>query len=38
MRRHEKEHTLEDVDILAAVDADQPFADALFIPVSADTN
>jgi hypothetical protein len=38
MHRHEQEHTLEDVDILAAVDTDEPFANALFVPVSAGIN
>jgi len=38
MRRHEQQRTLEDVDILAAVDTDEPFGNALFIPVPGDTN
>jgi hypothetical protein len=31
----EERLTSEDVDILAAVDTDQPFGNALFVPVSA---
>jgi hypothetical protein len=34
----EKRLTSEYVDILAAVDTDQPFGNALFVPVSANTN
>lgn len=38
MGRHEQRRTLEDIDILAAVDTDEPFGDALFVPVPADTD
>jgi hypothetical protein len=34
----QKRLTSEDVDILAAVDADQPLGNTLFVPVSAHTN
>jgi hypothetical protein len=34
----EKRLTSEDVDILAAVDTDQPLGNTLFVPVSAHTS
>lgn len=38
VRRHEQQRTLKDVDILAAVDTDKPFANAMFVPVPAGMN
>jgi hypothetical protein len=34
MHKNGKRLTLEDVDILTAVDTDQPFGNTLFVPVS----